>query len=84
MASGKLATEGSLAGFVSDQDKLGNELSEAVSWLASVGALVVMERDGAIHIYRGQIHKNDTKRDGDSGADVLLRTIKATRAAHGS
>ena len=68
-----------------DQATLGDELVDAVSWLASVGALVVMEREGAVHVYRGRIHKSASKQsDQDAGAAVFLMAIKEAREAHGS
>jgi len=66
-----------------DQATLGDELVGAVSWLAEVGALVVMEREGVVHVYRGQIHKSATKQPDDTGAAVFLRAIKEVREAHG-
>jgi hypothetical protein len=67
------------------QGKLGDELTGAVSWLASVGALVVLERHGCVHVYRGQIHKVATKQsESDTGADLLLKAIQEAREAHDS
>lgn len=49
------------------------DLAGAVSWLHSVGALIVMERSSeSVHVYRGQIHKVATKQsENDTGADIL-------------
>jgi len=67
------------------QGKLGNELTSAVSWLVSVGALVVMERQGSVHVYRGQIHKVANKQsDEDTGAALLLMAISEVREAYGA
>ncbi len=67
------------------QDKLGDELVSAVSWLAKVGCLVVMGRQGSVHFYHGSIHKVATKQsEDDTGAHVFLRVIKEARAAYES
>jgi len=73
-----------------DQSTLGDELTAAVSWLYSVGAMIVVGRNDTIHVYGSvpggaYIHKFATKQsEHETGPDLLLRVIKEVREAHGS
>jgi hypothetical protein len=68
------------------QDRLGDELVSAISWLTSAESfsIVMGSVDKSIHVYRGQAHESATRQSEDEpGAAVFLRAVQATRRVHG-
>ncbi len=68
----------------SDND---NALRDAVGWLTTVGGMMVFERSGEVHVYRGRIHTIATPERGAAdpvaaGARAVLTAIRQAREAH--
>ena len=66
-----------------------NALRDAIGWLSVTGGLMVFDKKGEVHVYRGQIHTTVTwdrnsKAPVEAGAEAALTAIRQAKEAYGS
>jgi len=62
-------------------EELAAELLGLFSWLSSVGGLIVLERDGLVHVYRGSVHVIIPWTPENQAAE-LVKALREAKAEH--